>query len=371
MEWSPQQDAALKAVGAWLKLPHAPQIFRLFGFAGSGKTTLAQEIAGMAGSALYAAFTGKAALVLQRKGCAGASTIHSLIYKAKDDALGGVYFTLNPDSPVASAGLVIIDECSMVGEELARALLSFGTRVLVLGDPAQLPPVSKGENRDGLGFFTEGHTPDVMLTEIHRQAAGNPIIAMATTVRTGGKLKLGDYGESRVIPRSHLSQRMVTEGGQMLVGMNKTRRANNQKIRKLKGFTGNLPQVGERLVCLRNKRDKGLLNGGLWDVKELPVSTSHRCVRMDVASEDDAGFVVETMVPVNFFLGTEDQLEPKFRRAMDEFDFGYALTCHKAQGSQWDRVLVIDESFVFKEDRDRWLYTAITRAAERITIVQD
>lgn len=190
MSWSPQQEAAIKDVRAWLK-DKSRQVFYLAGYAGTGKTTLAKDLAGgVRGEVLYGAFTGKAALVLHRKGCDGASTIHSMIYKLDEEQeTWQPSFTLNPFSPVKDADLVIIDECSMVDEGLGRDLLSFGTKVLVLGDPAQLPPV-KGE-----GFFT-ARTPDVMLTEVHRQALDNPIIAMSMKVREGGRLDPGEYGSS-------------------------------------------------------------------------------------------------------------------------------------------------------------------------------
>lgn len=376
MEWSPQQDDALLAVSDWLSRPRAPQIFRLFGFAGTGKTTLAIEIAGIAdGKVLFGAFTGKAALVLQRKGCAGATTIHSMIYKPpKDDDErlpgGELAFRLNPDSPVKDASLVIIDEVSMVGEELAADLLSFGTRVLVLGDPAQLPPVK------GAGYFTEGHKPDVMLTEIHRQAADNPIIAMATKVRQGEALKLGTYGTSCVLPRAKFGQSVVMGADQLLVGMNKTRWSSNARIRGLKGYLDKFPMVGERLVCLKNSKDKGLLNGGLWTVSAMPENANRACIKMEVVSQDLEGFGAEVLVPVQFFMSHEqqqdfEQRQPKLARMYDQFNWGYALTCHKAQGSQWNNVAIIDESWVFKEDRWRWIYTALTRAVERVTVAVD
>src|SRR5579883_2747985 len=195
MEWTGEQRAALDKVGRWLKAGE-PQIFRLFGYAGVGKTTLARHAAesGKADPA-YAAFTGKAALVMRSKGCAGATTIHSLIYRTIEGEDGaGPSFTLNHDGPASKAGLIVIDECSMVDAELGRDLMSFGKPILVLGDPAQLPPVKGG------GFFTEA-PPDVMLTEVHRQAADNPIIKMSMLVREGGRLPPGAYGESRVIER--------------------------------------------------------------------------------------------------------------------------------------------------------------------------
>ena len=176
MEWSPQQDAALQAVSLWLKRG-APQVFRLFGYAGSGKTTLARAIAeAQDGEVLFGAFTGKAALVMRTKGCRDARTIHSMIYRTKETDSEEPLFVLNEESPAAKAELIIIDECSMVDAELGRDLLSFGKPVLVLGDPAQLPPIK------GAGFFTEAE-PDAMLTEVHRQAADNPIIRLSMTIR--------------------------------------------------------------------------------------------------------------------------------------------------------------------------------------------
>src|SRR5919112_4463044 len=163
MNLSPQQDDALKAVSRWLRTGR-PQVFRLFGYAGSGKTTLARRIAEEAGGeVLFAAFTGKAAQVMRNKGCANARTIHSLIYRPRGEKAeketGELQpaFSLNRASPVAKAKLIVVDECSMVDQALGHDLLSFATPVLVLGDPGQLPPVR------GDGFFTGG-LPDVMLT---------------------------------------------------------------------------------------------------------------------------------------------------------------------------------------------------------------
>src|SRR5688500_11043036 len=189
MNLSPQQDAALLAVSRWMKSCRPP-VFRLFGYAGTGKTTLARKIAeNVEGDVLFAAFTGKAAQVMRNKGCPGARTIHSLIYRPRGEKpekeTGELQpaFALNRTSEVRKAKLVVIDECSMVDQKLGLDLLSFGTPILVLGDPGQLPPVKNGEG--GGGFFTE-RAPDVMLTEVHRQAMDNPIIALAGKVREGG-----------------------------------------------------------------------------------------------------------------------------------------------------------------------------------------
>ncbi len=360
--WTKAQDHALKAVAQWLGAPDAPQVFRLFGYAGTGKSTLARHLAEhVDGLVAFAAFTGKAALVMRSKGCKEARTIHSLIYRATDTETEEPTFELNEDSDAARAKLIVVDECSMVDEELGRDLLSFGRKVLVLGDPAQLPPVKGG------GFFTD-HEPDVMLTEVHRQAADNPIIRLSMIIREGGRIDRGVYGETRVVGRDGLDSTLVTGADQVLVGMNKTRRAYNRRLRELRGFSGDLPQSGEKLVCLRNNRKKGLLNGALFKVKSAGALRRGK-VRMLVIGEESDGQVQRVAVVPQFFDGTEGEIPFALRKDSDEFDYGYALTVHKAQGSQWDNVALFDESFAFREHRARWLYTGVTRAARRLTLV--
>lgn len=361
MQWSPQQDTALKAVAAWLADPSGPQVFRLFGWAGTGKSTLAVHLAEDAGNVVFAAFTGKAALVMRKRGCTDASTIHSLIYNVKDGRGGELQFEINRQSSVIDADLVVIDEVSMVDEELARDLLSFGTKVLVLGDPFQLPPVR------GAGYFTDAE-PDIMLTEIHRQAADNPIIRMSMDIREGRGLDHGSYGESKVIHSADVDRGEVLIADQILVGRNATRITYNDRVRKLKGYPNRMPVPGDRLVCLRNNRENGLLNGQIWTAKQVKPK-SNSVIKMLLDPDD--GMRPELMVETHekFFQGLEADLPWFERKKFDEFYFGYALTCHKAQGSQWDDVYLFDESAAFRADQSRWLYTAVTRAAEKITVV--
>ncbi|MEO1015694.1 MAG: AAA family ATPase [Pseudomonadota bacterium] len=365
MKWSEEQDAALKAVDRWLHKGDS-QVFRLFGYAGVGKTTLARHLAEhVTGEVAFAAFTGKAAHVLRQKGCAGATTIHALIYRPTGDEPGdegGPTFSLRRDAPASKADLIIIDECSMVDEELGRDLLSFGAPVLVLGDPAQLPPVKGG------GFFTEAE-PDFMLTEIHRQAADNPIIRVSMDVRLGRDPE--SYGEAcRIISRDELETDMVMAADQTLVGTNRTRKRYNDRIRALKGHDGPYPEAGEKLVCLRNNKKKGLLNGSVWSVARLK-SPRGRKIGLILAPEDGlGGKTVSVSTPMAMFTDGPENVPWEQKRGSDEFDFGYALTVHKAQGSQWDEVVLFDESYAFREHRARWLYTGVTRAAERLTIVR-
>lgn len=404
MNWSPQQDAALTAVHQWLE-NGSEQVFRLFGYAGTGKTTLARHFAeGVSGRVLFGAFTGKAAYVLQSKGCIGATTIHKLIYipssrskarlmeledalrlleaqpapedsvqaanhlanihwhkeeiEAEKENVNRPMFKLNLESVVRDARLLIIDECSMVDQIIGEDLLSFGTKILVLGDPAQLPPVK------GAGFFTECK-PEIMLTEIHRQAKDNPIISLATTVREGGIPSLGRYGESVIIPRSEFNREHVLAADQVIVGRNQTRHDFNDRFREILGRKQKLPESGDKLVCLRNNHDLGILNGGIWYVQDELGTTDDRVI-LRIKDEID-GFVTEVEAHSKIFLREEIPWWDK--KDAEEFDYGYALTCHKAQGSQWNHVLVFDESASFRQNRVQWLYTAITRAAERVVVV--
>lgn len=397
MDWSPKQQAALKAVEEWLAKPGQNKLFKLFGYAGTGKTTMAMKLAEQCGGlAFFAAFTGKAASVMRSKGCPNASTIHRLIYKpqpkselrlielrghleelrqeapinqiAVDKTLQEIKdieqdlkrpaFTLNFDSDLQHAKLLVVDECSMVNEEIGRDLLSFNVPILVLGDPAQLPPVGGG------GFFTDGQ-PDILLTEIHRQAQDSPIIRLATAVREGRGISPGVYGDSLVVHRSKLDPATVMDHDQILVGRNATRKSCNARAREILGFTNHLPEEEDKLVCLRNDHKIGLLNGELWDTLHSVV-IDNDTLGLTIQNQDSEQ-ELNLEVHRHHFEGRELGYWEKLQA--HEFDYGYALTTHKAQGSQWDNVLVFDESGCFRQDRRKWLYTAITRAAERVTVV--
>ncbi|BBL53169.1 ATP-binding protein [Bartonella quintana] len=373
MQFSPEQDNALKAVAAWLKDGHSP-LFRLFGYAGTGKTTLARYFAETVdGSVQFAAFTGKAAQVLRSKGASNACTIHSLIYcprgeeEVSDEATGkkslAPTFALNRRSAAARAKLIIVDECSMVDEQLARDLMSFRTPILVLGDPGQLPPISGGS------FFSNS-APDFLLSEIHRQARDNPIVRLAMDVREGRSIAYGDYGAARVVTRKEVNKQLVLDADQLLVGINRTRYLYNKRLRELKGFTENFPQAGDKLVCLRNDPAKGLLNGSLWKVLTSQKETVKPAINLLVKPEESERGVVKIKLLKAVFQDPDNEISWQLKKRHDDFDYGYALTVHKAQGSQWDNVVLFDESFAFRDMYARWLYTGITRAAERLTIVR-
>lgn len=405
MQWSPRQIEALDAVGRWLREGNE-QVFRLFGFAGTGKTTLATHLAADLDRVYFAAYTGKAASVMRKNGCTSAETIHRLIYmpaekskrrlkeiqerlaearaeqasqkalarlarelKDEEAKLKQPFFALNPESDVQHADLIIIDECSMVDERMGEDLLSFGRKVLVLGDPAQLPPVRGG------GFFTN-EKPDIMLDEIHRQAEGNPIIELATRVRQRQRIEPGEYGKC-IVGRGTPDRDLVMRADQMLVGTNRKRRECNMQMRKLLGFNhlDPMPVPSDKLVCLRNNHELGILNGTLWTVDDVGPARAYgedHDIEMEIEGQwgleltGDDGQKVACNVHQAYFQGTEDDLDYWTIRDAESFDYGYALTTHKAQGSQWPRVFVFNQSGVFKGSAMNWLYTAVTRASEEL-----
>jgi exodeoxyribonuclease-5 len=366
-KWTAQQDEALARIRAWLRGDSPRQIFRLFGYAGTGKTTLACEIGQNVEGVRFAAFTGKAAFVMRSKGCHDASTIHRLIYKAHYDEKLKRYLYTKKSKAELSAKLIIIDECSMVADQLARDLLSYGIKVLVVGDPFQLLPP-----RGGNGYFMSGE-PGMMLTEIHRQALDNPILRMANQIREGGHLPKR-YRAGDLLSVTQDADRLDYDT--MLVGMNRTRHVENHRLRVLNGFTTRLnrdtePQLGETVVCLHNDYtvDAPVWNGSTWTItgtefdviKEVPV------VQMEICDRWNGTSLVR--VPTECFGWKVQDPHRYYGLGLQEFDFGYALTVHKAQGSEWDSVLLINEAPVFKQDAARWLYTGITRAARRLTIL--
>ena len=364
MEWSPQQEAALKPRRGMAQGGRPPQLFRLFGYAGTGKTTLARHVAeAVEGEVAFGAFTGKAASVLRQKGCHDASTIHSMIYRTRESDEGGPLFAINRSGPASQADLIVIDECSMVDAELGRDLLSFGKPVLVLGDPAQLPPVKGG------GFFTDAE-PDIMLTEVHRQARDNPIIRLSMTIRDGGRLPLGRHGESRVLspPRDRRRRGDARRPGP------RRPQPHAAALQRPHPRDPRLPRPdaggGREARLPAQRQDQGPPQRRHLDGPGAARLRNDGLVRLDLVARGRAPPPAgRGRRAPEFFEGREDEIPLPARRESDEFTYGYALTVHKAQGSQWNDVMLFDESYAFREHRSRWLYTAITRAAERVTVV--
>jgi exodeoxyribonuclease V len=433
---SDKQWGAVKQLAEWFKNGTAhQQVARVFGYAGSGKSTtlkyLLQDLgldphdSGRDGrnclpGVVTATFTGKAALVLRRKGTP-ARTIHSLIYSviesteeeieeaqkkiaeaevkvleltgfertAAEAAIEAMRqtisemkkprFALNPQSDAAHAKLIVLDEVSMVGEDMARDLLSFGKPILVLGDPGQLPPI-KGE-----GAFTRD-PPDVMLTEIHRQAEESAIIRLATMARQGEPIGFGQYDDHVwKMRKMDITPEQALRGGQVICGMNATRLQLNNAMRRAAGFdTGPLPTgPGEKIVCLKNQNDLGLINGMFLTLDDV-VDEGSLFFSARVTTEDGAklgppgpdGNPGRLRIYKGHFEDhvafDRDRHERDWRkkRQLSEATYGWAITGHKSQGSSWENVIVWDDGLGRTElDRRRWLYTAITRAEKGLVIL--
>lgn len=389
------------------------QIFVLCGYAGTGKTFLVDYVVRALGlvpgeSAVFVAPTGKAASVLIRQGVP-ASTVHSLIYTREED------IEVNEDGEVISEcflrfvrkekidsdiRLIVLDETSMVSDDVLRDLLSFGVKCLCCGDPAQLPPV-KGSN-------SLLSMPVITLKEIVRQEKYNPIVRLAERVRRGEEVPFGQEGCVNVLPRRaftrQLREKLFAEADQIIVGTNRTRAAVNREVRLLRGIPegAQLPCDGEKLVCTLNdwsktldeKGDFHLVNGIIGtcrNVREQLDGLGQLDFTPDFLPDtlDDLPFDAGIFTRGQYFHGYGDKAylltngilvhednaamlrRFKVRRedAVCRFEFAYAVTCHKAQGSEYDNVLVLDESAFFSDGRE-WLYTAVTRAKKQLTIVR-
>ena len=386
--YSPQQQEALDKIA----MHHGSNWFFLSGYAGTGKTEIAKslykgermitfkpyddsdyEVDEMVPRVQYGAYTGKAAAVMRSKGCIGAKTLHQMLYRAKEDPYTGkISFAFNPNSALNYVDMIVVDECSMCDQNIARDLLWFGKKLIVIGDPAQLPPV------EGAGYFIS-RDPDHHLSEIHRQAAQNPIIHASMLVRQGQRIEsMGD--ELRIMSEGRIEDEHLMEADQILVGTNKRRRSINRKVRKLMKLEG-IVVPGEKLVCLRNNHRLGCYNGTTWEVitaresreriylPEDEIDCEITVWNLHIKSDDTKAETIVT-VPEHFFTGTEDLLHWKIKNKFQQFTYGYALTVHKAQGSQWNNVLLFDESATFRDKRKEWLYTGLTRAAKNLIVVR-
>jgi exodeoxyribonuclease-5 len=339
---SDDQSAAFARILEWFET--ASRYLSLGGYAGTGKTTLIKELVRhLRGNVFVAAPTGKAAHVLRCKGVP-AQTLHSLIYRTKvvRDPMTGLRkwkFVLAKET----FPFVIVDEASMLSTQLVNDLSHVAQRVLYVGDHGQLQPIG-----DDPGIM---HDPNIRLENIHRQAAGSPIIQFAHHVRQGGEPEtFGDLARVQRGGSLDLADFDVT-----ICGYNKTRVSGNAWVRRRRGFSGNLPQVGERVICLQNDAEVGVFNGQICTVRET--STTKFTV------QDDAG---QLYVDVAFDPAQFNRIEKLI--PMDEltlWDFGYAVTAHKMQGSESARVAVLEELGKSWSPM-RWRYTAATRASEEL-----
>lgn len=353
MKLAPQQQAAYDQVMAWFETDQKRLV--LGGAAGTGKTTLSKKFQSVIENVHQGSFTGKAANVMREKGARNASTIHSALYVLTGEEDGEPQFVLNEDSDWASAGLVIVDEYSMLPEEIIDDIESIASKVLYLGDPFQLPPV-KGEC---------SLRPDIFLTEVHRQALESPILRAATDVREGRGIKFQREDGFIYQPTKGFDPEDYETADQIIVGLNKTRIAWNKRFRQKQGFDGfALPQRGDKLICIKNNRRKGLFNGMIGEAKTDARQVSFEQISLDF--DDHEGLKVWD----GTFKFRKEPPKGKDKN-LEQFDYAYAITAHKSQGSEFDDVLIYNQP-IGKDatERARWLYTAITRGKKNVKLVQ-
>jgi exodeoxyribonuclease-5 len=406
LQLSDEQRAVLNLLWQWLKRHRQGEGFvTMGGYAGTGKTTILGFFRRYLHESLpdwkiaFVSYTGKATRVLSQslkqtnavypEDFIG--TFHSLIYSpilSHNQQVTG--WQRKPKLPYH---LIIIDEASMIDYNLWMDAVSFGVPVIAVGDHGQLPPVE--------GEFNLMENPILRLETIHRQAAENPIIKLSLDARTKGEIKIGNYGSGvKKLSRSDYEtgefvdnfMKRFSKDDLILCAYNQTRVSLNNAVRIALGFETPEPQVGDRLICLRNNRKKLIYNGMLGTIQHINSENNKSYyVEIDLDGEDKpyTGLIEKKQFgnPQRLF---EDGLRykpdpltpvppktggvPSHRtHYSDLFDFGYALTVHKAQGSQAKRVLLFEERMKQLDDFKwrRWLYTAVTRAEQELYIIGD
>lgn len=368
------------------------------GYAGTGKSTLVSHIVDALnispGDVCYVAFTGKASLVLREKGCENAMTAHKLLYHSKEKPDGT--FEHKPRKYLEfNYRLIVVDEVSMIPVDMWELLLSHGVHVIALGDPGQLPPID-GESE------LLAH-PHVFLDEVVRQAQDSEIIRLSMDIRNGVSLKPYKGNEVVIISKNQLNDFYYSGADQIIAAKNATRNDINWICRKIK-FGNDVPRhpiEGEKVICLKNYWNvlsncldvcediwdsPGMIESGDPLINGMIGELNNIKFRHNVAKYGD-------MMNANFTIGDSNTFYNLFMdyklfaesqqtinsdnwkdfRGMAKpmlFDYAYCITCHKSQGSEFDKVLVFNE-YMKSTDHKRWLYTAATRAKKKLIIVAD
>lgn len=332
---------------------------------GSGKSTMVRSIVEylhLEENVAYVTFTGKASLVLRNKGLP-ATTIHKLIYNCYLDKYGKLVVYKKEYLP-EHIKLIVIDEISMVSKKLLEDLMSFNIPIIALGDHGQLEPI--GEDN---GLLKK---PDFVLTEIIRQAENNPIIRLSKLVREGQFERMNNSNIKVFYPKD-FDYSMVEWADQTLCGFNSTRNIINKNVRKCFFHTEEqLPIIGEKIISLRNKWDtldsqnNPLINGTICNVARIDKNIFNGTIlKLTLIDCYNKSYFEELQIDTNVFKNRPIPINSK----LPVFDFGYCITVHKSQGSEWDKVLLFDEC-LNKETYKRWLYTGITRAKDKIVIIK-
>lgn len=385
IELTGEQSRLVEELKHWYR--HSTrQWYSYTGPAGTGKTTVVRKAIEELGIERYVtcAFVGKAVTVLARQGLP-ASTIHSLIYNVVwvpvvDDKGSPVLnqdgnpkmrveFSLKPslkDDPQ----LIIVDEATMVNDDLAEDILSFGIKTVFIGDNNQLPPV--------FGISSVMANPDFFLTKIMRQAEDSPIIYLSQRVLNHQPLIVGQYGSSRVLNSLYLGSN-YEDYDAIIAAKNQMRDAINQHIRKnVLHIRSDLPVIGDKLICRQNDWDRSV-DGNIYlttGMSGIVVDcfndrSSPRYMTIDFQPDITDSVFYSVQLDTRYIkMNYEDRKLYGISR-YEKFEYGYAITCHASQGSQYNSVLFLNQWFHDADLTRKIQYTAITRAVDLIDIVYE
>lgn len=365
------------------------------GYAGTGKSTLVRYIIDALDieedRVCHCAFTGKAAEVLKKKGNKNVATLHRLLYEHIPRPAGGFF---RKPKPFIDYDVIVVDEVSMAPKTLMELLFKHQVYVICLGDPFQLPPIDKDEDNHLLD------NPHIFLDEIMRQEEDSEIIQLTMKIRNQEPIDYLNGNEVKIIPYSDLNTGVLQWGDQILTATNAKRQAINNQMRALQGRTGE-PVDGDKIICLRNYWEDSSLNGDAlingtigilqnsfqtW--REIPRFVQSNIRKFDVLvgdlvvpetndvyqmTEMDRQMIITGEKCCDWRLSYKlGKLRPKYGEIVPkEFTYAYAITTHKSQGSEWPKVVVLEEKFPFdKVEHARWLYTACTRSSEKLVLVR-
>lgn len=397
MELNDEQKVAKDKIINWYYNSNN-QIFFLSGYAGTGKSTLISyvlqnELHLSLSRVKFCAPTGKAATVLLNKGNR-ASTIHKLIYTTKKDEYGNIEFIKVPN---IDADLIIVDEFSMVNMDIFEDLKSYNIKILAVGDNAQLPPV----NADQLNYL---NNPDAQLTQIMRQNENSDILKIAEKVRLKKPILPKKYNDVIILNKKLLSNddllEILSSCDQIIAGSNNTCKKINDSMRNFYGRKNKIPQKGDKIICLQNNYaieiddNVNLINGIIGTCEGFHITNDKNMIgfinfKPDFVDNTLYNLVCDPYPLMNldtpfakyqeYYELYNNQILPKMKnirpqsaplKLMNKFDYGYCITCHKAQGSEWDSVAIFDESSYFGDLSNNWLYTAVTRAKKLCIIIK-
>jgi exodeoxyribonuclease-5 len=391
-----EQLYAIHTATNWIRTPYKQRapIFVIAGYAGTGKSTILSTILAYMHIPLYkvafATFTGKAAVVLRQRGL-NAYTIHKLIYNTNMSKNGIPIFKRKARLP-PSIELIAIDEIGMVPQSVLDDLLSFKVPTIGLGDPGQLPPIF-GENT-----YIRNH--NCMLTKVYRQALESGVLRFATDIRNGIFNTNKDYGSDvRFISMNKLRTDDLLRCDQIICATNANKIHINVAVRNALQRKTMFPEVGDKVICTVNNFKEivacyddleiflvnGLMGKTIFD--SYKVFDNVLWLQFSIDGMGDT--MAQIYCKMDKFQGNYDTVgdisvaegdEPSKKefyeffndRSIHAMDYGYAITCHKSQGSQFDNVLVYDDCFYNNTEQYlRWMYTAVTRASKTITVVTE